>query len=310
MEPARSLFSKLPRSRQYEIPSAEILVRRALPIIPRRVLVVVCLLALVTAGCGRGEETAEPTPPEGEMTSLEDATATPGRSQIPTRTLSTVPTSTKIISSADLTATAAQAIANVDSSGQPAGDSSITPTIILESTPDTRTITCVVGNTGGEGVFIRSAPQSGEKIEAWWDGSKMVAIGPDEVAGGRSWKNVRDPDGNVGFIAAEYLECGIEQGEIDETAAEPIQPPTPNPDPNVPICVVVNTGGDGVFIRRNPSSEESIKLWDEETEMAVVGKNVLSNSLRWKHVRDPDGNVGYVAARYLECLEAGEPPES
>ena len=73
---------------------------------------------------------------------------------------------------------------------------------------------------------------------------------------------------------------------------------------------MVNTGGDGVFIRRNPSSEEPIKLWDDETEMAVVGKNVLSNGLRWKHVRDPDGNIGYVAANYLGCPEAGEPPES
>ena len=295
---------------RFEAPTLEMFVRFIAPINPRLLLVVVCLLTLVATACGAGDETSEATPAEGEVTSLEDATATPGRSQIPTRTLTSLPTTTKIPSSPDLTATAAQATGNADSSGQPAADTSMSPTITPESTPDTRTKTCVVGNTGGEGVFIRSAPQTGEKIEAWWDGSKMVAIGPDEVAGGRSWKNVRDPDGNTGYVAAEYLECGIEEGEIEETAAEPIQPPTPNPDPNVPICVVVNTGGDGVFIRRNPSSEEPIKLWDDETEMAVVGKNVLSNGLRWKHVRDPDGNIGYVAANYLGCPEAGEPPES
>ena len=297
-------------SHLFEIPRLETLVRLLVPSNPRPLLVVVCLLTLLAAGCGSGEETAEPTPAEGEVTSMEDATATSGRSQIPTRTLTSVPTSTKATSSTDLSATAAQATANADSSGQQAADSSITPTIAPESPTDTGTITCVVGNTGGEGVFIRSAPQTGEKIEAWWDGSKMVQIGPDEVAGGRSWKNVRDPDGNTGYVAADYLECGIGEDESEETAAEPIQPPTPNPDPNVPVCVVANTGGVGVFIRRNPSSEEPIKLWDDETDMAVVGKNVLSNGLRWKHVRDPDGNVGYVAAKYLECPIEDEPSES
>lgn len=287
-------------SSRSEFPRLRALARLLVPDNPYPLIAVAFLATLLVAGCGNGEEGAEPTPAESEAAAAEDPTATPGRSLLPTRALTRVPTSTNIADSAGLTATAKQGTA----------DSSNTPTNTPEATPDTRTVTCVVGNTDGEGVFIRAAPQTGEKIEAWWDGSKLVQVGPDKVAGGQSWKNVRDPDGNTGYVAAEYLECGVEEGEIEETAAEPIQPPTPNPDPNVPRCVVANTGGVGVFIRNNPNSEEPIKLWDDETEMAVVGKNVLSNGLRWKHVRDPDGNVGYVAARYLDCPEAVEPSES
>ncbi len=158
-------------------------------------------------------------------------------------------------------------------------------------------------------MLIRSAPQTGEKIEAWWDGSKLVEVGPEEAAGGRTWKKVRDPDGNIGYVAAEYVECGVGEVEFEESTPEPFQSPTPDPDPNVPVCVVANTGGGGVFIRSDPNAEDPIKLWDDETEMAVVGKNVLSAGLRWKYVRDPDGNVGYVAAKYLECPAEGEPSQ-
>lgn len=291
------------RLRRFEIPFPVKWTPRNVVRELRPVLALVCALLLLANGCNGGDETAEPTPAEGDVAAVEAATATPGRSQIPTRTLTRVPTSTPGTSSADLTATAAQA----------AEDNATAPTNTPEPTPDTRTVTCVVGNTDGEGVFIRAAPQTGEKIEAWWDGSKLVQVGPDEVVGGRSWKNVRDPDGNVGFVAADYVECGIEEDEFEGSSPEPFEPPTPNPDPNVPVCVVANTGGQGVYIRRNPTSEEAIKLWDEGTEMAVVGTNVLSNGLRWKHVRDPDGNVGYVAAKYLECpepVETVEPSES
>lgn len=62
----------------------------------------------------------------------------------------------------------------------------------------------LVGNTGGLGVFIRRTP-AGDQIRAWPDGATMTVIGEDKQAEGRTWKNVRDPDGNNGWVAAEYL---------------------------------------------------------------------------------------------------------
>ncbi|MDA8219690.1 MAG: hypothetical protein M0Z94_18995 [Dehalococcoidales bacterium] len=63
----------------------------------------------------------------------------------------------------------------------------------------------VVGNTGGDGVVIRKEPGSGEVIKGWADGTAMLVVGDDREAAGRTWKNVKDPDGNEGWVAADFL---------------------------------------------------------------------------------------------------------
>lgn len=62
----------------------------------------------------------------------------------------------------------------------------------------------MVANTGSQGVFIRKTP-GGEAIRGWNDGSVMQVVGADQQSGGRAWRNVKDPSGNVGWIAAEFL---------------------------------------------------------------------------------------------------------
>lgn len=63
----------------------------------------------------------------------------------------------------------------------------------------------VVANTGGQGAYIRSNPASDERIKAWLDGTRMQVIGPDQEVEGVSWKRVRDPAGNEGWVPAQYL---------------------------------------------------------------------------------------------------------
>lgn len=67
-----------------------------------------------------------------------------------------------------------------------------------------RQILCV-GNTGGDGVYIRSPVQPERKIKAWPDGTAMTMVGADQTVGARTWANVRDPAGNQGWVPAEYL---------------------------------------------------------------------------------------------------------
>ena len=66
---------------------------------------------------------------------------------------------------------------------------------------------CIVGNTGGDGVYIRRTPNMEDRIKAWPDGTEMPVIGPDIRSQGRVWKSVEDPDGNVGYLPAEYAIC-------------------------------------------------------------------------------------------------------
>ncbi len=68
--------------------------------------------------------------------------------------------------------------------------------------PDSR---LVVANTDGEGVFLRRTPSAADKVKAWPEKTIMVRIGPVQEGEGRRWVNVRDPDGNEGWVPEEYL---------------------------------------------------------------------------------------------------------
>ena len=61
-----------------------------------------------------------------------------------------------------------------------------------------------VGNTDGDGVFLRRTREMADRIAAYPDGTPLVVIGPDAVAQGRTWKHVRTPDGRVGYVPAQY----------------------------------------------------------------------------------------------------------
>ena len=62
-----------------------------------------------------------------------------------------------------------------------------------------------VGNTDGQGVFLRRTPQMNDKVRPWLDGTPMVVVGPSVAGDGHTWQHVRAPDGTEGYIPSEYL---------------------------------------------------------------------------------------------------------
>lgn len=77
------------------------------------------------------------------------------------------------------------------------------PTSVPTAQPKVKTYT--VGNTNGLGVYLRRSAGGPDKIKAWPDGTVMTVIGGDQIVNGTTWKNVRDPDGNEGWMVADYL---------------------------------------------------------------------------------------------------------
>jgi len=211
----------------------------------------------------------------------------------PTATAAPAPTDTPIqVRTATPTATPPP---QPSPTATPQPQPSPTPTIPVPA------VTLFVGNTGGDGVYIRRTPAMADKIKAWPDGTPMQIVGPDIQAEGRTWKNVRDPDGNVGWVPAEYLGSPA-PAPAPVVPAPPSQPPAPQPPSNPggqTTLSVGNTGGDGVYIRRTPAMADKIKAWPDGTPMQIVGPDAQAEGRTWKNVRDPDGNVGWVPAEYL-----------
>ena len=64
----------------------------------------------------------------------------------------------------------------------------------------------IVANTGGDGVYLRRTTNLEDRDTAYTDGTALAQLGPDIQANGLTWRNVRTPDGKVGFIPAQYTE--------------------------------------------------------------------------------------------------------
>jgi hypothetical protein len=61
-----------------------------------------------------------------------------------------------------------------------------------------------VGNTDGEGVFLRNSPAMADQIRAYADGTPLTIIGPDVEGEGMQWHHVRAPDGTEGYVPTMY----------------------------------------------------------------------------------------------------------
>lgn len=78
-----------------------------------------------------------------------------------------------------------------------------TPTLPPPATPTPRPL-AVTGSALG--LFLRLQPGSGTIIRAYPDGTLVIPLGEMVHLEGRRWLRVRAPDGQEGWMAAEYLQ--------------------------------------------------------------------------------------------------------
>ena len=61
-----------------------------------------------------------------------------------------------------------------------------------------------VGNTDGEGVYVRKTPNMADRLKAYPDGTALTIIGDDVDNDEQHWKHVRAPDGTEGYVPSMY----------------------------------------------------------------------------------------------------------
>lgn len=86
-----------------------------------------------------------------------------------------------------------------------------------------------VTGTGADGLNLRAEPSStAARVKTIRDGAELEIDGPDEQAGGRTWRKVRDPsDGAQGYAAADFLAAA---GAPPNAAAPPQTPDGRSPE--------------------------------------------------------------------------------
>jgi hypothetical protein len=96
-----------------------------------------------------------------------------------------------------------------------------------------------VVNTEGQGANLRAEPgPTADRVKIVREGGELEALGPEREAGGRRWRNVRDPsDGATGWVVADLLIPLPASSPAGAAAAvsTPLQvPPAASPVPGPP----------------------------------------------------------------------------
>lgn len=94
-----------------------------------------------------------------------------------------------------------------------------------------------VANSGGEGVTLRREP-GGDRLTVWPDGTEVQPLSESRVLDGRSWTRVRDPNGDDGWMAAEFLVDAATYATLPTSAPRPttaLVQATAQPGPTAPL---------------------------------------------------------------------------
>jgi hypothetical protein len=112
-------------------------------------------------------------------------------------------------------------------------------------------------------------------------------------------RSVFEPTAPLAEQPADPVETLAPAPTARPTAPAPTRPGAPTATTGPVTYRVVNTGGDGVFLRRTPALADRLVAWPDGTRLVSLEESARGDGLDWQKVRDPRGNVGYVPSRYL-----------
>jgi hypothetical protein len=119
-----------------------------------------------------------------------------------------------VVAGAEQAAAAPEAVAAppvAEPASQPAAETAPAPqpTPIAQATPAPAGESARVANTNGRGVNLRAA--AGERtarIKVVPEGTRLELLGPEQLADGIVWRNVREPGGATGWVSVSFISNG------------------------------------------------------------------------------------------------------
>lgn len=138
-------------------------------------------------------------------------------------------------------------------------------------------------------VNLRSSPASGNNVIGQVPRGTVVTVQNCTVA--RDWCSVRLPNGNTGWVSAQYLSASLPD--------EPTPPPPPPPAAGTDLYqarVLLN-------VRQSPNGNVIGVLQPGQ----VVVRERCTPAGDWCFIRTEIGNTGWVSASFIEPARAGTP---
>jgi hypothetical protein len=80
-----------------------------------------------------------------------------------------------------------------------------TPAIPAALSQPPASTTLIVADVGQDGLSLRKQPGSTDRIKVWPEGTQLTDLGQQTDVGGKTWRQVRAPDGAVGWAASDFL---------------------------------------------------------------------------------------------------------
>jgi hypothetical protein len=72
-----------------------------------------------------------------------------------------------------------------------------------QASPTVRT--AKIGNTGGDGVFLRATPKMSDHLSAYVDNTPLKVLGDQADGDGQHWLKVQMPNGQTGWLPEKYV---------------------------------------------------------------------------------------------------------
>lgn len=156
---------------------------------------------------------------------------------------------------------------------------------------------------GSVGLRLRDQPgTSSGTLAVLAAGTALSLLEPDEqvipkIGQVNQWLNVRDEHGNVGYVAAWYVEL--------RRSAVPLPFPAPTPAPELMTVLVSSQASSGLRLRDRPNASGTVlEVLLPGTSLTVLEPASTAEAKigvvnQWLSVKLPGGMTGYVAAWYV-----------
>jgi hypothetical protein len=154
----------------------------------------------------------------------------------------------------------------------------------------------------GRAFLLRDQPRRGRWL--WWLVAALAVIVAAAIASLALMSILGSPrgTGDATLPALAPSPPSSPPTSVPSQGAEPAAEPTAQP---VEYVRVTNTAGQGVILRREPSTGAArVAARAENAVLQIVGPDQAADGRVWRNVQDAQGNRGWVPADFLAAAPA------